>query len=130
VNSSILSIRQLAFHGHCGTTAQERDIGQRLTVDVECACDTTAAASSDRLSDTLDYDHLCDEILKIGRESRVCLVETLAERIAEKTLEDARVLSVTVRITKPSRPEIRGGFVVELLRSCGGRCASLTEPLP
>ncbi len=114
---SKLSIRQLEFYGHCGTTDRERDIGQRLTVDVECDCDVTVAVASDRLADTLDYNHLCDEILKIGRESRVCLVETLAEKIAEKALENVRVLSVTVRIAKPSRPEIRGGFVVESVRT-------------
>ncbi len=117
MNPSRLSILQLEFHGHCGVTAQERDIGQRLTVDVEWCCDTTAAAHSDQLADTLDYDHLCDEILAIGQESRVCLVETLAEQIAQRALLEPLALSVNVRIRKPSRPSMRGGFVVEICRT-------------
>ncbi len=116
MNHSKLGIYQLEFHGHCGVTAQERDIGQRLTVDVTWYCDTTAAARSDRLCDTVDYDGLCNEILVIGEESRVCLVETLAEKIAQRVLNEPHALSVVVRVRKPARPPMRGGFVVEICR--------------
>lgn len=114
-----LAIYQIEFHGHCGVTEEERTIGQRLSVDVEMKCDVAVAAQTDQLKDTIDYDRLCGEIAKIGRESRVRLIETLAERIAGKILEDRRIISVSVRVKKclPPREEIRGGVVVEIMRS-------------
>lgn len=114
-----LAIYEIEFHGHCGVTEAERTIGQRLSVDVEMECDTAGAARSDRLEEAVDYDHLCGEIVKIGRESRLHLIETLAERVAGKILEDRRIRSVTVRVKKclPPREEIRGGVVVEIVRS-------------
>ncbi len=114
-----LAIYEIEFHGHCGVTEEERTIGQRLSVDVEIECDVAGAARSDRLEETIDYDRLCGEIVKIGRESRVHLIESLAEKIARKILEERRIASVTVRVKKclPPREEIRGGVVVEIVRS-------------
>ncbi|MBI3804247.1 MAG: dihydroneopterin aldolase [Nitrospirae bacterium] len=114
-----LIIHQIEFHGHCGVTQEERTIGQRLSVDVEMRCDLKRAAEADRLEATIDYDRLSGEIARIGRESQVHLIETLAERIAAKVLKDPRVASVTVRVKKclPPREEIKGGVVVEIVRS-------------
>lgn len=113
-----LAIYRIEFHGHCGVTEEERTIGQRLSVDVEMECDVSGAARTDRLKDAIDYDQLCGEIVKIGRESHVCLIETLAERIAGKILEDRRIASVIVRVKKclPPREEIKGGVVVQIFR--------------
>ncbi|TAK07138.1 MAG: dihydroneopterin aldolase [Candidatus Manganitrophaceae bacterium] len=114
-----LSIYEIEFHGHCGVTEEERTIGQRLSIDVEMEVDLKKAAGSDRLEETVDYDRLCGEIVKIGRESRVLLIETLAERVAAKVLQDRRIASVTVRVRKclPPREEIQGGVEVEIFRS-------------
>lgn len=114
-----LAIYQIEFHGHCGVTEEERTIGQRLSVDVEMECDVAGAARTDQMKDTIDYDQLCGEIVRIGRESHVRLIETLAERIAGKILEDRRIASVTIRVKKclPPREEIRGGVAVEIVRS-------------
>ncbi|HLG21191.1 MAG TPA: dihydroneopterin aldolase [Candidatus Manganitrophaceae bacterium] len=113
-----LAIYDIEFHGHCGVTDEERAAGQRLSVDLELTCDLKSPALSDRLEAAVDYDLLCGKIVKIGRETRVHLVETLAEKIAEKVLEDRRIASVLVRVKKchPLREEIRGGFVVEIRR--------------
>jgi dihydroneopterin aldolase len=113
-----LAIYQIEFHGHCGVTEEERTIGQRLSVDVEMECDVAGVARTDQLKDAIDYDRLCGEIVKVGRESHVRLIETLAERIAGKILEDRRITSVTVRVKKclPPREEIHGGVVVEIVR--------------
>ncbi|MDC4204944.1 MAG: dihydroneopterin aldolase [Candidatus Manganitrophus sp.] len=107
-----LAIYQIEFHGHCGVTEEERTIGQRLSVDVEMKCDVSGAARTDQLKDTIDYDQLCGEIVKIGRESHVRLIETLAERIAGKILEDRRIASVTVRVKKCLPPAKRSGEVL------------------
>lgn len=114
-----LTIYQIEFHGHCGITEAERSIGQHLSVDIEMSCDLRKAAETDRLEETIDYDRLSAEIAKLGREQEVHLIETLAERIAERVLENRRVHSVRIRLKKISPPceAIRGSVVVECVRT-------------
>ena len=114
-----LLISQIEFHGHCGVTDAEREVGQRLSVDLELACDFTAAARSDDLADTIDYHHLAEAVAVLGRATRVALIETIATRIAEYVLEDRRVTSVRVRLTKhpPFCEAIQGGVTVEITRT-------------
>ncbi len=114
-----LTVYQIEFHGHCGVTAEERMAGQRLSVDIEIDCDLKKASQSDHLDDTIDYDRLCGEVVRLGRESQVHLIETLAEKIAATILEKPKVESVLIRLKKclPPREEIRGGVVVEIRRS-------------
>ncbi len=113
-----LTIYQIEFHGHCGITDAERLIGQRLSVDVILTYDFRKAAETDRLKETIDYDRLSAEIATLGRGLKVHLIETLAERISEKVLEDRKVHSVHIRLKKISPPceAIRGSVVVECHR--------------
>ncbi|MFQ5579975.1 MAG: dihydroneopterin aldolase [Nitrospiria bacterium] len=114
-----LTIYQIEFHGHCGITEAERSIGQRLSVDIEMHYDLKKAAKTDHLEETVDYDDLSTEIAKLGRKQAVNLIETLAESIAWKVLENSQVHSVLIRLKKISPPceAIRGGVVVECLRT-------------
>ena len=113
-----LLISRIELHGYCGVTEAEREVGQRLSVDLELACDFTAAARSDQLADTVDYHHLAEAVAVLGRNTRVALLEVLATRIAECVLEDRRVASVRVRLTKqPPGETIRGGVTVEIIRT-------------
>lgn len=112
-----LGVYQIAFLGHVGVTEEEQNTPQPLQVDIELtgAIDT----ASDQLEGTVDYDALCRKILEIGRQSRVQLIETLADRMADVGLEDHRIHSVCVRVTKchPPLKEIEGGFVVQIRRA-------------
>lgn len=113
-----LAVYQIEFHGHCGVTKEERSAGQRLSVDIEMTCDLKRASQTDQLAETIDYDRLCGEVVRLGRETEVGLIETLAERIAAKILEQPKVESVLIRLKKclPPREEIHGGVVVEIRR--------------
>ena len=113
-----LSVYQIEFHGHCGVTVEERTIGQRLSVDLEIDCDLKSASQTDDLKETIDYDRLCGEVARLGRETPVHLIEPLAEKIAAKVLVFPKANSVRVRLKKclPPREEIRGGVVAEIRR--------------
>ncbi|MEO2053944.1 MAG: dihydroneopterin aldolase [Nitrospira sp.] len=90
----------MEFHGHCGITEAERSVGQHLSVDIALPCDFKKAAETDRLEETIDYDRLSSEISKLGRGQAVHLIKTLAEKIAEKVLENRQVHSVRIRLKK------------------------------
>ncbi|MFY9270143.1 MAG: dihydroneopterin aldolase [Candidatus Manganitrophaceae bacterium] len=114
-----LTLFQIEFHGHCGVTEAERITGQRLSVDIEIEYDVKKAAESDRIEDTVDYNRLSKEIVRLGRETKVHLIETLAERIAGKVLEDLGISSARVCLKKclPPVEEIRGGVMIEIYRT-------------
>jgi dihydroneopterin aldolase len=110
-----ICIYQIEFDGHIGITEEERTTPQPLSVDIELTCNINT--ESDDLYDTIDYDLLCKKIVEIGHET-LNLIETLAEKITKSALEDKRVTAVLVRVKKchPPLKEIKGGFVVEILR--------------
>lgn len=99
-----IAIVGLQSFGHHGVLAHERAFGQRFVVDVHLAVDLAPAASSDDLTDTIDYGALSADIDAIVAGDPVDLIETLAGRIADRCLQDPRVHDVEVTVHKPSAP--------------------------
>jgi dihydroneopterin aldolase len=99
-----ISLRGLRAHGHHGVLPAEREHGQEFRVDVELDVDTRAAAAGDDLTETVDYAALADQLAKIVAGEPVNLIETLAARLADACLVDARVRAVTVEVHKPHAP--------------------------
>ncbi|MDF0645913.1 MAG: dihydroneopterin aldolase [Nitrospira sp.] len=74
-------IERLEFQGRCGVTSEERDRPQPLAVDLELDCDTTSAAASEDLADTIDYAKVLERVETIGATGDCALLESLAERL-------------------------------------------------
>lgn len=102
--SDRIALRGLIVRGYHGVFESERTDGQDFVVDVVLDVDTSAAAQSDDLADTVDYGALASSISAIVSGSPVNLLEALAERIARVCLDDARVASVEVSVHKPQAP--------------------------
>lgn len=94
----------LAAQGFHGVFEHERRDGQRFVVDAVLHLDTRPAASTDDLSRTVDYGVLAGRVADLIRGDPVDLIETLAGRIADCCLADARVLAVDVSVHKPAAP--------------------------
>jgi dihydroneopterin aldolase len=58
------------------------------------------AVGRDELSRVVDYEAIVNRVRAIVAAGHVQLVETLAERLAEACLADARVAVATVRVEK------------------------------
>jgi dihydroneopterin aldolase len=99
-----LAVRGIEGFGHHGVLDHERREGQVFTADVVLALDTGEAARSDDLQDTVDYGSLVAKVKAAIESDPVDLIETLAERIADICLYDARVRSVEVTVHKPHAP--------------------------
>ena len=99
-----VSVRGLRAPGRHGVLPAERAHGQDFIVDVELELDTSSAAVSDALDDTVDYASLAEELTAVVSGEPVNLIETLARRLADVCLRDARVLAVTVEVHKPQAP--------------------------
>lgn len=99
-----IELRGLRIRGYHGVFEHERRDGQDFVVDVALDIDTSSAARSDQLADTVDYGALAHRIADIVGGEPVNLLETLADRIALACLDDARVNTVDVRLHKPAAP--------------------------
>ena len=92
-------IRNLELPAHIGVYRQEEGRTQRVRINVDLATDDDAEAQ-DMLENVVDYHKIEQRIRAIIAEGHVRLAETLAERIAAASFEDARVRTVRVRVEK------------------------------
>lgn len=125
-----LILRQIEFWGHCGVTEAEREVGQRLSVDVEVTYEAPVPPPSS-LTDVVDYARLASDVVRLGQSCREALIEALAERLAqyllrqtEQTTQPLRGVSVLVRLTKwPPCEGLHGGVTVEIRRGLPRACS-------
>jgi 7,8-dihydroneopterin aldolase/epimerase/oxygenase len=99
-----LALRGLRAVGHHGVLDFERREGQEFVVDVELALDTAPAAVDDDLSQTVHYGELAQRLHSAITTNPVDLIETLAQRLADVCLAEARVAWVDVTVHKPHAP--------------------------
>lgn len=94
---AIEGIKMRAFHG---VYAEERVEGNNFCVDVYMDIDTSRAAKSDDLADTLDYSVIHHEIVEIMRQPQN-LLERLNMSIGEAILRQSPdIQSVRVKVSK------------------------------
>jgi len=93
-------IRDLKLDAHIGVYAHEEGRTQPIRINVDLTVSDTGPFQGDRLEDVVDYHQVAQDISAIVDSGHVRLVETLAEQIAAKCLEDARVHVARVRIEK------------------------------
>lgn len=102
-----------------GVTPEERTMKQRLLIDVELWTDTAKVARYDSLKDAVDYSKVAAVVFSVCHSRPFHLVETLAEVLASRLLQDFSVpqLRIVVRKISPVL-EPRVNYVsVEIVRS-------------
>jgi dihydroneopterin aldolase len=99
-----VALHGLRGFGRHGVLPQERRDGQSFLVDVSLGLDTSKAAASDDLTDTVDYGDLATRVVAVVEGEPVNLIETLAGRIADVCLAEPRVKQVEVTVHKPFAP--------------------------
>ena len=79
----------------------ERETEQALVFAVDMAADVATAASRDDLADALDYSSAAQTIKTVVIEGKFMLIETAAERVAERLISDYDLAWVRVEVVKP-----------------------------
>jgi dihydroneopterin aldolase len=100
----VIALTGLKVRGHHGVFDFERRDGQDFVVDVALELDTSIAAASDELTDTVHYGELAEGLAAVVAGEPVNLLETLVQRLADVCLADARVAAATVTVHKPQAP--------------------------
>lgn len=113
-----ISIQGIDVLGHHGVDEAEREVGQRLNIDVDLYLDLSEAAAEDDIHKTVNYEAVCNLVDKVAGEEEFLLLESLASEIGDKIIESFGPACVVVRVSKLSLPiAIRvGSVVVEITR--------------
>jgi dihydroneopterin aldolase len=105
----LLSIHGLELECVVGLHPHERDVPQRLRIDVDLGLDTESAAESERIGRTVDYDAMAAQIAFLLQAGRFELLETAAHVLALHLLSPpapaerrTQVELVRLRLTKPA----------------------------
>jgi dihydroneopterin aldolase len=95
-------IRDMVLTASIGIYAHEKAAAQRIriNIDLDVPEPDDAGIGRDELNRVVSYERIANSVRRIVAAGHVMLVETLAERIAEACLTDARVQRVQVRVEK------------------------------
>jgi dihydroneopterin aldolase len=85
-------------------TEAEREIGQRLILDITLDMQDNAATVTDDVADTVDYGEVCQLAALIAQQRSYRTLERLATAIADRLLADYEVQTVMVKAAKPEPP--------------------------
>ncbi|WP_426185411.1 dihydroneopterin aldolase [Microbacterium sp. TWP3-1-2b2] len=99
-----ITLTGLTVFGRHGVFEHERENGQEFVIDLRLRLDLADAAASDDVADTVHYGELAEKVAAVVAGEPVDLIETLAQRIADVVLVDARVNEVDVTVHKPHAP--------------------------
>ena len=115
----IIYISQLRVETVIGVYEWERHIRQVVLLDLEMATDVARAAATDNIADALNYKAVAKRVAAFVEGTRFQLVETLAERVAERVLDEFGVPWVRLRVCKEGA--LRGVKEVGVLIEQGRR---------
>jgi dihydroneopterin aldolase len=107
-------VRGLVLPIAIGVYDEEQGVTQKVSFTIEAAVATGVAPKGDAIAEVPSYDDLVGAVRAIVAAGHINLVETLAERIAERCLSDKRIASVLVRVEKLERGPASVG--VEIVR--------------
>ena len=99
-----VEIRGLSIYTHHGVTEAERELGQRLEIDVSFDVPDCDAILTDRVEDTIDYAEVADIVALAATERSYRTLERLNHVIAERLMDRFGCESVRVRSAKPEPP--------------------------
>lgn len=100
MTQDIVFIEALKVDTVIGVYEWEKSIQQTLQFDVEMRTDVRAAAAIDDLSKTVDYAVVSEDIVALAKENQAELIETVAEKVAERILTTYAVASVKITLRK------------------------------
>ena len=111
-------VNRLAVEASIGIHPHERENKQTiwLTIDAGVLEDS---ATPEAIGDVVCYEDMCKVATALATDGHIDLVETLAERIADRLMEDPRLVQIRVQIEKPQAIDQAAsvGIAISRLRS-------------
>jgi dihydroneopterin aldolase len=102
--SVTIEVTGLSLYTHHGVSEAEREVGQRLVLDLRLDIGETDATVTDSIEDTVDYAEVCQLVALIAQQRSHKTLERLCSTIADRLLADYDLEGVWVKATKPEPP--------------------------
>ncbi len=99
-----IEVSGLSLYTHVGVTAAEREVGQRLLIDLRLDVGQCDATLTDRIEDTVDYAQVCELTNLVAQQRTYKTLERLCAAVAERLLERYGADAVWVKAAKPEPP--------------------------
>ena len=106
-----VEVTGLSLYTHHGVSDAEREIGQRLVVDLRMDVGESDATLTDRVEDTVDYAEVCQVVALVAQQRSYRTLERLCAAIADRLLGqfDARERVGEGGQARAADPAARGG---------------------
>ena len=100
----VVEVSGLSLYTHHGVTEAEREIGQRLVIDLRLEVGEVDATVTDQVEDTVDYGEVCSTVALVAQTKNFKTLERLCAAIADRLVADFDAERVMVRCAKPEPP--------------------------
>ncbi len=94
-------VRGLEVEAVVGVHEHEKVAPQRLLISIDLTTHESALGHNDTLESVVCYEDVVRAVQAICAKGHVHLIETLAEKIAARCLEDKRVHAIRISVEKP-----------------------------
>lgn len=112
-------LSDLGFYGYHGLFSEEKSLGQRFFIDLQCGVDLSGPAQTDAIGSTVSYAAIYDTVKTAFETRRMHLIEAVAQNIVDALFAAFGDIDwVIVRVRKPEAPiaMVRGEAAIELHR--------------
>ena len=99
-----IEITGLSLFTRHGVSEAEREVGQRLVIDLRLDVGESDATLTDSIEDTIDYGEVCQLVALVAQQRSHRTLERLCGAIANRLLADYELEGVWVKATKPEPP--------------------------
>ena len=120
----VLIIRDLVVPFSIGIREHEKHEKQRVRVNVRLLAPFAAPPYDEETDDYISYSHFVHKIRVLAEQGHINYLESLAERIAQICLEDARIERVLVAIEKIDIYDDVGGVGILITKKRAGPTAA------
>ena len=122
-----LRIQDLEAACRLGVQEWEQAAPQTIWIDLELAIDSGRAAARDDVREAIDYGRVVTAIKALTQQRPYRLMETLAEAVARRLLQEFKTPRVVVAVKKRALPGI-GYAAVEVVRTARRLAAVRRRP--
>ncbi len=100
-----IRLKDIIVYGYYGATDPERQVGQRLLLDLDLRVDLSKAAESDSLDDTVSYEEIYVAVQHLAGGTRCRLLEHLGQTVIEGIFRNfPAVEAVSIALRKMNLP--------------------------
>jgi dihydroneopterin aldolase len=99
-----IEVSGLSLYTHFGVTAAEREVGQRLLIDLRLDIGECDATVTDRVEDTVDYGQVCELVNLVAQQREYRTLERFCTAVADRLIERYEINAVWVKAAKPEPP--------------------------